>query len=28
MSAVEREVEGIKRDRELSVIGIEIMFDR
>jgi len=28
MSDVEREVEGRKRDKELSVIGIEKMFDR
>jgi len=28
MSDVEREVEGRKRDKELSVIGIEMMFDR
>jgi len=28
MSDVEREGEGRKRDKELSVIGIEMMFDR
>jgi len=28
MSDVEREVEGRKRDKELNVIGIEMMFDR
>jgi len=28
MSDVEREVEGRKRDKELSIIGIEMMFDR
>jgi len=28
MSDVEREVEGRKRDEELSVIGIKMMFDR
>jgi len=28
MSDVEREVEGRKGDKELSVIGIEMMFDR
>jgi len=28
MSDVEREVEGRKRDRQLSVTGIEMMFDR
>jgi len=28
MRYVEREVEGRKRDEELSVIGIEMMFDR
>jgi len=28
MSDVEREVEGRKRDTELSVNGIEMMFDR
>jgi len=28
MRYVEREVEGRKRDKELSVIGIEMIFDR
>jgi len=28
MSDVEREVEGRKRDKEFSFIGIEMMFDR
>jgi len=28
MSDVEREVEGRKRDKEMSVIDIEMMFDR
>jgi len=28
MSDFEREVEGKKRDEELSAIGIEMMFDR
>jgi len=28
MSGVEREVEARKRDKELSIIGIEMVFDR
>jgi len=28
MSDVEREVEGRKKDKQFSVIGIEMMFDR